>query len=147
MWREGYRDGVLQGQVYDDVHESVKKWNAAGVRVYIYSSGSVEAQKLIFGHTPYGSLLPLLSGHFDTAVGAKQDVESYKRILDATGCRDAPERMLFLTDVEGEAKAAIQAGAHSFLVIRPGNAALSHHAVTNIKNITSFHQIAYTQAP
>uniref|UniRef100_A0A3P8S6N6 Enolase-phosphatase 1 n=1 Tax=Amphiprion percula TaxID=161767 RepID=A0A3P8S6N6_AMPPE len=97
MWRSAYSSGRIKGEVYQDVIPSVKTWREQGLRVYIYSSGSVEAQKLLFGYSVEGDVLDLFDGHFDTGVGAKVDCKSYERIAERIGCQ--PEEITFLTDV------------------------------------------------
>ena len=119
IWAAGYAEGELQGRVYEDAEAAMRRWHAAGLRVCIYSSGSVEAQKLIFAHTATGSLSPLISAYFDTAVGAKQDSASYTSI--AKQLTVEPARLLFLTDIEGEARACKQAGCDAIIVVRDGN--------------------------
>ena len=83
IWAEGYAAGQLRGQVYDDVPKALARWTASGRRVAIFSSGSVLAQKLIFGHSDHGDLTRFLSAYFDTTTGAKRDAESYRRIAEA----------------------------------------------------------------
>lgn len=116
IWAEGYAKGELQGHVYPDTPEVLRQWHADGLGLYVYSSGSVAAQKLIFGHTPYGDLTPLFSGYFDTRVGGKREAESYRKIIDAVGC--APEEMLFLSDVGAELDAAREAGVQTWQIVR-----------------------------
>ncbi|KAH8417268.1 hypothetical protein KR222_007618 [Zaprionus bogoriensis] len=123
IWAKGYASGELKGHVYEDVPAALKAWQEAGLRIAIYSSGSVAAQKLIFGHSIAGDLLPQLSAHFDTHVGHKQQSESYTNI--AQSLQVAPQHVLFLTDVPGEAAAARAAGMLTVILQRPGNAALS----------------------
>lgn len=83
--------------VYDDVSKAFDQWLLAGVKIYIYSSGSVEAQKLLFANTEYGDLLPKLAGHFDTQIGLKKEVDSYTKILKEIGA--GAGETLFLTDI------------------------------------------------
>ncbi|KAI8595360.1 2,3-diketo-5-methylthio-1-phosphopentane phosphatase, partial [Dissophora ornata] len=96
MWKEGYADGNLRGEVYDDVVPAFDQWKAEGKKLYIYSSGSVEAQKLIFGFSEKGDLLHYFSGHYDTTIGLKVQAESYTKI--ATDIGVDPSRVLFLSD-------------------------------------------------
>lgn len=116
IWQKGYDTGELQGHIYDDALRALKTWNAKGVRLYIYSSGSVPAQKLLFGHTPHGDLTPLFSGYFDTATGPKLVADSYTKI--ATAIQTSPKNILFLSDSSGEISAATQAGLQTILVNR-----------------------------
>lgn len=109
--------------VYDDVPVAFDAWRSAGARICIYSSGSVAAQKLLFAHSVHGDMLPRLSGHYDTKIGAKQEAASYAAIVADVGVSAA--QVLFLTDIVGEARAAREAGVRVVLVDRPGNAPLS----------------------
>lgn len=108
IWRAGYEEGVLKGQVYDDAARFLRQWQADGLKLYVYSSGSEEAQKLIFGHSDKGDLAALFSGFFDTRVGAKVEAASYAAIARAVGL--APASILFLSDHAGEIAAAKAAG-------------------------------------
>ncbi len=122
IWREGYAQGQLRGALFEDVLPALRAWQDAKIPAYIYSSGSVEAQQLLFGHSVHGDLRPLLAGYFDTTTGPKREADSYRAIAQAIGC--APERVLFATDHPLEAEAAVAAGMQAALMTRPGNAAL-----------------------
>jgi enolase-phosphatase E1 len=121
IWEAGFASGELQAHVYDDVPPALKAWTRSGLDVRIYSSGSIQAQRLFFGHTIRGDLLPLLGGHYDTTTGPKKAPESYRAIAEDR--RLAPQEILFLSDVTGELDAARAAGMESALVRRPGNPA------------------------
>lgn len=108
IWQTGYEAGVLKGQVYDDAAAFLEVWHAKDIALYVYSSGSVAAQKLIFGFSDHGDLTFLFRGYFDTAVGAKVDAASYAAIAKSIGV--APADILFLTDMEKEVEAARAAG-------------------------------------
>jgi enolase-phosphatase E1 len=118
IWAEGYRAGGFQGHVYDDAVDALRRWHAAGKKLYVYSSGSVAAQKLIFGHTKFGDLTPLFSGYFDTTTGPKKEAESYRRIVAAVGAE--AQRVLFLSDSTDEIAAAREAGMQTVQLRRPG---------------------------
>ena len=113
IWQAGYEDGVLKGQVYEDAAALLLCWETQGLKLYVYSSGSVAAQKLIFGYSDKGDLTPVFSGYFDTAVGAKVDAASYASIAREIGAE--PSDILFLTDMPKEVDAACAAG---FMVVR-----------------------------
>jgi enolase-phosphatase E1 len=117
IWEGGYRDGSLQSHVYPDAERQLRAWHAAGHALYVYSSGSVAAQKLLFAHTPFGDLTPLFSGYFDTRIGAKQASDSYRAIVRELGL--APSSVLFLSDVVTELDAAVQAGLGTCWIARP----------------------------
>ncbi|KAM7113354.1 enolase-phosphatase E1 isoform 1-T1 [Ciconia maguari] len=97
MWRAAYATGHVKGEIFEDVVPAIRKWREAGMKVYIYSSGSIEAQKLLFGYSTEGDILELFDGHFDTKIGPKVESESYRRIAASIGC--ATNNILFLTDV------------------------------------------------
>lgn len=124
IWEQGYADGTLQGHVYPDTPEALRRWYTAGISIYIYSSGSIAAQKLIFGRSIAGDLTPLLSGYFDTTTGPKREAESYAKIAAATGF---PEKeILFVSDVQAEVDAARAAGLGALLIDRNGGPADIH---------------------
>jgi enolase-phosphatase E1 len=116
IWREGYERGELKGHIYPDAAEALRRWKAAGLRLYVYSSGSVEAQRLIFGHSEAGDLTPLFDGYFDLEIGSKLKAESYMRI--AGGMELAPGDILFLSDNPKEIDAARGAGLQVRLIDR-----------------------------
>ncbi len=128
IWAEGYAAGALEGHVYADAVEGLRRWHARGIDLYVYSSGSVAAQKLIFGHTAFGDLTPLFSGYFDTASGGKKEASSYATIARAIGSPAA--ELLFLSDVEAELAAAAAAGLAVTLLARDGMPAASPFPVT-----------------
>lgn len=108
IWEEGYRVGVLKAPVYDDAVAALRAWHAAGVKLYVYSSGSVTAQKLLFGHSDHGDLEGLFSGWFDLSTGSKLEAASYRKIVATIG--GAASDVLFLSDHPGELDAAMEAG-------------------------------------
>jgi enolase-phosphatase E1 len=117
IWEEGYRGGMLHGEVYPDVPVALRRWIALGARVGIYSSGSVLAQRLLFAHSMAGDLTPLVEWHFDTSVGAKMEAASYQRIAEAVPA--SPAGILFISDVPKELDAARAAGWQTLLCVRP----------------------------
>jgi enolase-phosphatase E1 len=135
IWEEGYRGGELVSHVYPDVPPVLRAWHASGIRLYIYSSGSAHAQRLIYGHTVAGDLTPLLSGYFDTRVGHKREERSYRRIAEALGV--PPRRILFLSDVREELDAARLAGWQTVWLVRAGlpGLAAAHRRVTRFDQI------------
>lgn len=116
IWAEGYAAGELAGHVYPDAAAALRRWHAAGIRLAVFSSGSVAAQKLIFGHSDHGDLAPLFSGWFDTTTGPKREAASYTKIAAALG--EAPGDVLFLSDVAAETDAAKASGMRALLIDR-----------------------------
>jgi enolase-phosphatase E1 len=119
VWREGYAAGELRGQVYPDVPKALQRWREQGKAIYIYSSGSVLAQKLLFQSTEYGDLTGLLDGYFDTEVGGKTDPKSYRTISVKIRCE--PKQVLFISDAIKELEAAESSGIQTVLSTRAGN--------------------------
>ena len=116
IWADGYRDADFTAHIYPDAAEALRRWHAAGERMAVYSSGSVPAQKLFFGHSDAGDLTGLFSAWFDTEIGGKRDAASYTRIAEAL--QVAPVELLFLSDVVAELDAAREAGLGTVLVDR-----------------------------
>ena len=125
IWREGYVNGDFTGHLYPDVLPALEKWKSQGIDLYIYSSGSVAAQKLLFGYSDEGDITHLFSGYFDTHIGAKRDVQSYQTIATQTGI--PPSQILFLSDIHQELDAAEQAGFRTLQLIRGDDDGASHH--------------------
>jgi enolase-phosphatase E1 len=118
IWEEGYADGDLHGHIYPDAARCLREWHEAGIRLYVYSSGSVHAQKLLFGHTEDGDLTPLFSGYFDTRIGGKREQASYEAIAAEIGL--SASDILFLSDVREELDAAGEAGMRTTALHREG---------------------------
>ncbi|MGH8026275.1 MAG: acireductone synthase [Pseudoxanthomonas sp.] len=141
IWEAGYRDAEFTAPIYADAAPALRRWHASGLPLYVYSSGSVPAQKLFFGHSDAGDLTPLFSGWFDTEVGGKRDADSYETIAERIGL-DASE-ILFLSDVVEELDAARIAGMQTVLVDRredypqprEGAAAHDHPRVNSFADI------------
>jgi enolase-phosphatase E1 len=119
IWRQGYEQGLLKSQVFADVPPAFERWRERGLRISIFSSGSVLAQQLLFAHTEVGDLTRFIDSYFDTNVGKKGEAESYRRIAEAMSL--GPEQILFISDVVAELEAANQAGMKTILSIRRGN--------------------------
>lgn len=116
IWRAGYLDGRLKGHLWPDVAPCLRAWAGAGLRLAVYSSGSVAAQELLFGHSQAGDLKPLFVGFFDTRVGGKRDAASYAAI--AAGLHLPAGEILFLSDVAEELDAAVAAGLRTCQLVR-----------------------------
>lgn len=143
IWQNGYEKGALRAPVYDDAIRAIEKWSS-DKKVYIYSSGSIKAQKLLFGYVAVGDESAdyngYLSGYFDiTTSGYKYEKSSYERITNDVAT-DA-KNLLFLSDNVAEVKAAVEAGLNSLIVSRPGNAELSVTDKSTYQVIDSFDQL------
>ncbi len=119
IWRNGYETGAYRAHIYPDAAEGLRRWHQQGLALYVYSSGSVEAQKLFFGHSEAGDLTPLFNGYFDTTTGPKREAASYRKIALAIG-EDAGE-ILFLSDVPAELDAAAATGMQTCWLQRPAD--------------------------
>lgn len=129
IWRAGYETGGFKGHIYADVVPKIEAWRAQGMGVGIYSSGSVAAQKLLFGYSEQGDLNHLFDHHFDTEVGHKKEVASYQNIAKALNL--PPEQILFLSDVEAELDAAKAAGMQTIQLVREGTKPTEKHTTAS----------------
>lgn len=136
IWEEGYCRGELRGQLFPDVPRALRRWQAQGRDISIFSSGSVLAQRLLFAHSDAGDLAPLVRAYFDTTVGAKKESASYRRIAEKL--ERQPAEILFISDVVAELDAARAAGLSTILAVRPGNRPVSQPHPTTI---TSFDEL------
>ncbi len=142
IWDVGYRNGDYTAHLYPEVADVLRSWHAAGLPLYVYSSGSVPAQRLFFGFSDAGDLNGLFSGNFDTEIGGKREAASYTRIAETIGI--APADILFLSDVVEELDAARDAGLHTVLLDRrddyptprTGEAAHGHVRVEDFSQVT-----------
>lgn len=116
VWKDGYGQADFTAHVYPDAVDALEKWHAAGHSINVYSSGSVPAQRLFFGHSDAGDLTAMVSNWFDTEVGGKREADSYRRIAQALGVAAAD--IVFLSDVVEELDAAREAGMDTVLVDR-----------------------------
>ncbi len=133
VWQQGYAAGQLKGHVYPDAVQALQEWHGQGYALYVYSSGSIQAQKLIFGCSEAGDLSPLFSGYFDTTSGPKREVQSYRHISEAIGC--PASQILFLSDIVEELDAARQAGMLTYGLVRDGGELPGHPNVSNFAGI------------
>ncbi len=135
IWEQGYKDGELKGHVYEDALECLKDWHKSGIKLYVYSSGSIYAQKLLFGHTESGDLNGLFDGNFDTTTGSKKEPDSYEKIAKEIGF--PVENILFLSDCTEEIEAAATVGMN--VVILDRESCLSANQKHSV--VQSFNQI------
>ena len=141
VWKQGYESGELRAHVYGDAAGALRRWRASGLPLYVYSSGSVASQKLLFSHTEQGDLTDLFSGHFDTTIGSKLDAGSYRAISASIAL--PPSAILFLSDHPGEILAAAAAGMQVILVHRGTGAP----PATNAAVITTFDDLVLPATP
>jgi enolase-phosphatase E1 len=119
IWKQGYAEGTLKSQIFADVPPALERWRRAGLKIGIFSSGSVQAQQLLFAYSEAGDLTGFISNYFDTRVGSKTAAQSYLRIAAALSL--AASEVLFISDVVAELAAANEAGMQTRLCVRPGN--------------------------
>jgi enolase-phosphatase E1 len=136
IWKKGYEEGKIKGHIYPDVVPTLEEWREEGISLAVYSSGSVQAQKLIFGYSEEGDLTPLFSYFFDTKMGGKKETRSYENI--AAEMELEPYEILFLSDVPDELKAAREAGFEVIQLVRPGTKPSTH-----FDNVDDFSQITF----
>lgn len=129
VWKHGYESGAFTGHIYEDAAAGLRAWAEAGIDLYVYSSGSVAAQRLLFGHSDLGDLTPLFRGYFDTNIGHKRDTASYRAIAEHTGT--PAESTLFLSDVREELDAAAAAGMRTCQLVRDDAVIRGTHRVAH----------------
>ena len=129
IWKQGYEAGELKGHVYPDAVDALKAWHEKGYDLYVYSSGSIQAQQLIFGCSEAGDLTPLFNGYFDTTSGPKREAQSYRHITEAIGCPAG--KVLFLSDIVEELDAGQTAGMLTCGLAREGGKKLGDHVTVS----------------
>lgn len=137
IWGDGYEAGNYRAHLYPEVARVLHAWHTEGVRLYVYSSGSVAAQQLFFRYSDAGDLTPLFDGYFDTETGPKRERRSYEKI--AAAIDEQPEQILFLSDVVEELDAAQAAGLQTTWLLRPPQVIPNqthHRAVSSFDDIT-----------
>jgi enolase-phosphatase E1 len=133
LWKKGYESGEIKGHVYEDVLSALKKWQQLGLKMGVFSSGSIAAQKLIFGYSESGDLTPFFSNYFDTTTGGKREADTYPKI--ATELALPASQILFLSDIVEELEAAEHAGMQTVQLVRPGTEAKWPKTVSNFLEI------------
>ena len=136
-WRQGFEDGTLRADLYKDVPQALKAWSEGGLRLAVYSSGSIPSQKLLYGYTEQGDLTSLFDGFFDLSTGGKKDAASYTKIAAVCGLN--PEDILFLSDIGAELDAALEAGLQVCQLVRPQDQTVPHEGVphaTDLNDVT-----------
>ena len=128
LWKSGYERGDYRAHVYEDAAQVLRDWHSAGTPLYVYSSGSVQAQKLFFKYSRYGDLRRLFADYFDTTTGPKTDPASYRNIAASIGVPAG--EILFLSDAEPEVAAAVSAGMQAVLVVRAADSQVDPDAVS-----------------
>lgn len=125
VWERGYRAGDFTGHVYADAARNLRRWHETGLRIYVYSSGSAQAQELLFRHSDAGDLTPVFAGYFDTRIGAKREQHSYAAVAKDIGL--PPGDILFLSDIAAELDAAAAAGMRTIQLVRDDAIERGHH--------------------
>lgn len=138
IWKQAFESGIVKGHVYPEVAGFFDRWISQGMSLYIYSSGSVEAQQLLFRHSEAGDLTRFLKGYFDTTTGPKREVESYRLIAQSIGIQ--PASILFLSDITAELDAALAAGFKTCLLLREAAAAPAGYAGPAANDFEGVHQ-------
>lgn len=140
VWQNGYMDGSIKAPIYKDAINLISNPDN---NVYIYSSGSVKAQKLLFQYAcdiddlerkPI-NLIPFIKGYFDiTTSGPKIESQSYENILKDINVQG--EDILFLSDNPLELDAARKCNIDVGLALRPGNYPVANKS--DYPNYTTF---------
>jgi enolase-phosphatase E1 len=133
VWKSGYTEGKLKAPVYEDVPAAFEAWQESDTPLYIYSSGSVEAQRLLFSNTERGDLTEFIDGYFDTRTGPKKEADSYRAIAESIGV--STDEIIFVTDDLDEAIAADEARCQAVISRRPGNPDIADHSFEEVESL------------
>ena len=133
LWEDGYKKGELKGHVYADVLPALEQWKSQGIQMGVFSSGSIAAQKLIFGYSELGDLTPFFSHYFDTTTGGKKEAETYPKIAGAIGFQAS--EITFLSDITDELVAADAVGFQTVQLVRPGTEASWKNTVKDFSEL------------
>lgn len=136
LWTEGYQTGEIKGHIYEDVMPAMEKWKTLGIDLGVFSSGSIAAQKLIFGYSEEGDLRPYFSAYFDTNTGSKRETTTYQKIAEIIAIK--PEHILFLSDIQEELECAQKAGYQTIQLVREGTEKKWNNSVTTFNEIQIF---------
>jgi len=136
IWQEGFETEAFKSHLYPDVKPKLEEWARSGLKLGIYSSGSIATQKMFFSHTVEGDLTPLFSNYFDLTTGSKKEAMSYEKIIDVLGL--APNKIVFFSDVPAELVAARQKGLRVVHVKREGTESWS-----DVPEVESFQEISF----
>ncbi|MCL1059378.1 acireductone synthase [Shewanella gelidimarina] len=134
IWKQGYANGEFKGHIFPDFIEALDGYKQKGLRVYSFSSGSVDAQKLLFGNSDAGDLTDKFNGHFDTRTGNKRFKQAYCNILNTISL--SPKQILFVSDVLEELKAASEAGLNVAQMVRDDS-----QRTGDFKQVSSFAEL------
>jgi enolase-phosphatase E1 len=136
IWNDGYEKGLIKSTLFDDVPEFLKRANLENMSCYVYSSGSIQAQNLIYKYSNFGDLTLYFKEYFDTSMGGKKETQSYLNIAHHLGVEVSD--FIFFTDIVEEAAAASNAGMEVYILDRPGNLPQPNHAFKTLKDLLSF---------
>lgn len=142
VWQQGYEQGAYKAHVYPDAVRQLRAWHAQGLKLFVYSSGSIHAQKLFFKYSDAGDLSSLFSNYFDTTTGPKQETGSYRKITAAIGLPAG--ELVFLSDIGAELDAAREAGLNTVWLVREKDSPLYPGTDLNLSPhqvVTGFSQI------
>jgi len=138
IWEYGYGNGELKSQLFPETSECLRQWHEQGWILSVYSSGSVQAQKLLYRHSSNGDLEDLFSHWFDTHTGPKKSDESYTII--AQQLHSPPGNIWFVSDNGAECDSARSAGMHTLFSLRDGNPdrdPRDHMVIQSLREVTA----------
>ena len=133
VWEQGFKSGAIKGHMYPDVKPALERWAEMGMKLAIFSSGSIAAQKQLFGFSTEGDLTPYFSAYFDTTTGMKRDEQTYHLIVQQL--HTSANSVLFLSDIHQELEAANAAGMRTLQLVRPGTQANWSSCVVDFNEI------------
>lgn len=133
LWETAYKSSEIKGHVFEDVPSKLMEWKNSGVRMGVFSSGSIDAQRLLFGYSETGDLNKYFSFNFDTNTGSKKDSQTYQKIASKINLH--PQHILFLSDIVDELQAAKESGFKTIQLVRESTQANWEVTATNFMEI------------
>lgn len=138
IWKHGYTRGDIVSTLFPETMTCLTQWRSMDLTLAVYSSGSIEAQQLLYHYTNSGNLKPLFSHWFDTHTGPKKEAKSYSTICNQMQVE--PSAVLFISDSGDECDAAQCAGLETLFSHRaenPDTNPRGHRKIDNLKEVSS----------
>jgi len=141
IWLEGYQHSDLKAEIFPETAECFRGWTQDNILISSYSSGSIQAQKLLYKYTDYGDLSPIIHQWFDTHTGSKKRAQSYSKISQQL--KTSPQNVLFVSDSSEECDAASESGMSTLFSLRasnPNQNSNGHRVIRSLHDISNYLQ-------
>ena len=133
IWLAGYQRGELKAEIFPETAGCFRQWAQDNILISSYSSGSIQAQKLLYKHTNHGDLCSIIHQWFDTHTGSKKRAQSYSKISQRL--KASPRNVLFVSDSSEECDAASESGMLTLFSLRTSNPDQNSNGHTVIRSL------------